>query len=258
MTLKVSDLQVVINDNEIINNINFEILENELVMILGVNGAGKTTLMKTLLGLIKANKGTITIDNKDITKLSIIDRAKLMSYIPQNSELNLRYTVKEFVAMGITPYLGVFDMPSDKHEALVIDALKKLNIENIQNSYFDSISGGEKQIAYLARNIMQGADIMILDEPTAYLDFKRQHIFLEIVKEFIKENNKSAILTVHDPNLALRYADKIIVIDNSTVLKVIEKKSNDYQSEFLNALNQIYDNKLRLIDCGASYMVVWE
>lgn len=258
MTLKVSDLQVILDGKEIIKDINFEVEKNELVIILGVNGAGKTTLMKSLIGIIKHTKGRITIDNKDISKLSNNNRARLMSYIPQNSELNLKYTVKDFVAMGVTPYLGAFNMPSKKDEEVVEEALKKLNIEHLKNSYFNCISGGERQLAYLARAIMQRADIMVLDEPTAYLDFKRQHVFLEIVKNFINENNKSAILTVHDPNLALRYADKIIVIDNSTVLKVINKKSNEYQGDFINTLNQIYDNKLRLVDCGKSYMVVWE
>lgn len=257
MSIEVKNLRVKIEDKEIVKNINFNINENELVMVLGLNGAGKTTIMKTLVGINKATDGQILFDGEDITKLSISKRGKLMSYIPQSTEPPLKYTVREFVEMGITPHLGIFDMPSKIHDYDVDKALELLKIVDIKDNYLDVISGGEKQLAYLARAIVQKAKFMVLDEPTAYLDFKRQHLFIRELKNFIKETKKGAILTVHDPNIALRYADKIIVIHNKEVLNIIHKKE-DYQNEFLNILNKIYDNKLRLISCGKSYMVTWE
>ncbi|MFR2301286.1 MAG: ATP-binding cassette domain-containing protein, partial [Clostridium paraputrificum] len=135
----------------------------ETTILLGLNGAGKTTLLKTISGLVKYKNGKIKYDNNEFLKWSNKERGKLISYIPQYIHTNQNYMVEDIILMGITPYLGIFDMPSEEHYKMVDDILKKLNIYHLKNKCIGELSGGERRMVYLGRILMQECKIRLLD-----------------------------------------------------------------------------------------------
>ncbi|WP_242984741.1 ABC transporter ATP-binding protein [Clostridium taeniosporum] len=185
--LEINNLTVNYSNKIVLKNINLVLNKGEVTILLGLNGAGKTTLLKSMIGLIESITGEVIYDNKDLLKLSNKDRGKLISYIPQNLHTNQNYSVKDVVLMGITPYLGVFDMPSKEHYKLVDDILKKLNIEYLKDKYISEISGGERRLVYLARIFIQNASIILLDEPNTFLDYVKQHEFFKFISNLIKK-----------------------------------------------------------------------
>lgn len=258
MKLKAEDVSILLENSEILNNVTLNIENKEMIMILGLNGAGKSTLLKALAGLIKPSKGLITYNGTDISSISYKERAKLIAYIPQDAESLPQYTVIDFVIMGITPHIGIFEMPSLKHEKQAETALLQFNIEHLRNKYIDCISGGERKIVYLARAMVQNSELMILDEPTANLDYKRQHEFLKQLKNFLYMNNKCVVLSVHDPSLALKYADKIIIIHNRTIYKRVKRKNIDFEYEFIKALNEVYSNNIEMFKIKGYNVLNWK
>lgn len=247
MYLKVNDIKVNINGREIIKDISFDIKKEQLTAILGLNGAGKTTLIKTLVGITRPNSGNIRVDDRNIFEISNKERAKLFSYVPQNTTPEINYSVLEFVLMGVTPYLGLFETPSKKHYLDAKEAIEMLNLKSIEHKYLNEISGGERQRVFLARALVQKSDIMILDEPTAHLDFKRQHNFMCLLKKLVTKTRKCVVLSMHDPNLALKYADRIIIIHDNTLNSIIECTGENFPEKLVEKLNIIYNKKISVI-----------
>lgn len=258
MSITVKEMQVSIGKKIIIRNINLECDKGQIVALLGLNGAGKTTLIKSIAGLIRPDKGTVLVHEEEINKLSIKERAKYVTYVPQQLSTSLDYTVEDFVLMGVTPYLGAFESPKKVHKEKVSQALKDLELSHLRGKGLTTLSGGEKQMVYLARAIVQQAKVMVLDEPTAYLDFKRQHTFLGQLSEFVRKSEKTVLLSVHDPNLALQYADKIVIVYNETTLMSLEKSGEGWGEKMQEALDLLYDGKAQLVNNRGNSIVVYQ
>ncbi|MBW6408732.1 ABC transporter ATP-binding protein [Clostridium weizhouense] len=244
--LEINNLSVRYSNKAVLKNINLTLKRGEVTILLGLNGAGKTTLLKSMTGLMKSITGEVIYDKKDILKLSNKERSKLISYIPQNLHTSQNYSVQDVILMGITPYLGVFDMPSKEHHELVKDILKKLNIEYLKDKYISEISGGERRLVYLARIFIQNSNIILLDEPNTFLDYVKQHEFFKFISDLIKQNNLINLITVHDINLALRYADKIVILNANEIVDIIDCKIEGYEKKFISLMEQIYNKKLEL------------
>lgn len=242
----------------ILEEVSFELGEKELVMALGLNGAGKTTLLKTIVGLIIPEKGTIYFDGMDSKTLSFRERAKKISYIPQTRKGEFSYSVLDFVLMGITPQLDIFELPGKEKKQEAEKALEKVGILHLKNAEIDKISGGEKHMAYLARTMMQRAEYMIMDEPTASLDYKRQYEFLSQLRKYLLEEKLGAFISVHDPNLALKFADRVIFIHKNKIWKEISRKENNFARCYLDIINSIYENKLEMHHIGSTYFISWK
>lgn len=245
--LEIKNLSVNYLDKTILNNINLVLKEGEVTILLGLNGAGKTTLLKSMVGLVKTISGQVFYDNKDILKISNKERGKLISYISQNLHTSQNYSVEDIILMGITPYLGLFDMPSEKHYQMVNEALEKLNIYHLKNKRIGELSGGERRLVYLARIFIQNSNIILLDEPNTFLDYVKQHDFFKLVTKIIKENNLINLITVHDINLALRYADKIIILNENKIVDTIHCGIEEYEKKFVGIMEKIYDRKLEIV-----------
>ncbi|SHI73487.1 iron complex transport system ATP-binding protein [Clostridium cavendishii DSM 21758] len=244
--LEIRNLNVNYLDKIVLKNINLFLNKGEVTILLGLNGSGKTTLIKSMIGLVKTISGEVIYDNKNILEISNKERGKLVSYIPQNLHTTQNYSVEDVIVMGVTPYLGVFDMPSKEHYKLVNEVLNKLNIEHLKNKYISELSGGERRLVYLARVFVQNSNIILLDEPNTFLDYVKQHDFFTFISNLIRENNLINLITVHDINLALRYADKIVILNDNEIVDFIDCKIEGYEKKFVVIMEKIYNRKFEI------------
>lgn len=230
--LSIKNLSINYGNKNTLNHIDLDFKDSNINAILGSNGAGKTTLFKAILGLIKPTAGEILINNQNIKNLSIKQKAKLISYMPQILDTPFDYSVFDIVAMGLEPHRRIFDKINKQ---IIYNALEMLNINHLSNQYIQSLSGGQKALVLLARCIVQDSKIMLLDEPIAYLDIKNQKLLLDIITSL----NKTIIINIHDPSLALDYATNIIALKDKKIL------FNKHKTNItLNDLEQLYETKL--------------
>ena len=215
--LKISNLSFSWGDHQVLKDINLDIDSNELIAILGVNGAGKSTLIKCINGILKPNSGSINILESEIDKMDILEVAKRVSYVPQNVQTNFPMDVFDVVLLGRRPHINWKISQEDRDK--VSTTLRALTLEDFAFRRFDKLSGGERQRVVIAKAIAQDPNLFLFDEPTSDLDFWHQIEVMEEIKKLIsdKESNKSAIIAIHDINMAIRYADKIILLHNGVI-----------------------------------------
>lgn len=209
------------DDVEIFSKISFSVEKGDVLCILGPNGTGKTTLIKCLNGLHDINDGEILINGENIKKLSFKEISRHIGYIPQSHVPSFPFKVLDVVVMGRAPYLNLTDSPKKEDIEIAINSLKILGIENLKDKEYTNLSGGERQLVFLARILCQQPDILILDEPTSHLDFGNQIKFLEIVDNLAKEG-LSIIMTSHFPDHAFLSSNKVAIMK--------EKKFIDFGS----------------------------
>jgi iron complex transport system ATP-binding protein len=225
-----------------IKDVTLNVREGEVLTLLGPNGSGKTTILKCIYGLLKPNKSCVFIDGKDFHSLPLRERSKLVGYVPQTHSPPFPYTVLDVVVMGLTPQMGLFEVPKKEHYEKALEKLRLLGIENLKDKPYTQLSGGQLQLVLIARALVQEPKVLLLDEPTAHLDFKNQVKILEIVRRITKAECISAILTLHDPNLASLYSDKIALIKNGSI-KAIGKPDAIMKEDLLE---DVYDVTVRI------------
>ncbi|GAB6182398.1 ABC transporter ATP-binding protein [Thermodesulfovibrio hydrogeniphilus] len=216
---------------EVLKGISFCAEKGKITTILGPNGSGKTTLFRCIAGLWKPYKGEILFDGKKIDNLSHIKRTKIFSVVPQEHEPAFPYSVLDVVLMGRASYVGIFSAPGKKDYEIAISAIKTVGIEHIMDKPYTKISGGERQLTLIARALAQNSPVMLLDEPTSHLDFRNQVNVLKKIKEIAKEKALTVVMTLHDPNLASLFSDKVVVINSGA--KIAEGSPEDVISEEL-------------------------
>ncbi len=183
----------------IFEDVSFGLKEGEILSILGTNGAGKSTLLNCIANLFKPAKGEILLDDKPMSKMDLKDIAKLIGYVPQVHNPAYSYNVIDFVVMGRTPYIGYFSSPQEEDYAIAEEALKKLNIYHLADKAYTEISGGERQQATIARVMAQDPKVILLDEPTAHLDYGNQLRTVHMIKQ-LAEAGYAVIMTTHTPD----------------------------------------------------------
>ena len=197
----------------IFEDISFSIERGDVLCILGPNGTGKTTLIKCLNGLHDVDSGEILVNGKNIRKLSFSEISKHIGYIPQSHVPSFPFTVMDVVIMGRAPYLNLTDSPKEKDILIALNSLKTLGIENLKDKEYTNLSGGERQLVFLARVLCQQPDILILDEPTSHLDFGNQIKLLEIIDNLSKAG-LSIIMSSHFPDHAFLSSTKVAIMKN--------------------------------------------
>ena len=186
--------------------------------ILGPNGAGKSTLLKTIVGILQPKRGKIFFKGRDLTNLKLKERAKLISYVPQEFSLSFPYTVFETVLVGRHPHLNTIFGPTREDEEIVIKYLNMLNLEGLKEKPFVQLSSGQKRLVLIARGLAQEGELMVLDEPSSFLDFKNSLLALSVVENISRKLGKMAILSLHDPNLALLFCDTVFLMKDGTII----------------------------------------
>ncbi len=213
--LRILHLTFRYNSIPVLENLEFSIAAGEVTAILGPNGAGKTTLLRCIAGILKPLKGVVYIDDTRLDRLSRREIARKISYLPQIEDHRHPITVFEAVLLGRTPYINL--KPGRKDIELVNKVLKELGIDKLADRKIHELSGGEQRKVALARALVQEPRILLLDEPTNHLDLKHQVEVLSLIGNLAATKNIIVIMAIHDVNLALRFSDKIIVLDRGRI-----------------------------------------
>jgi len=187
----------------------------EVLALLGPNGGGKTTLLKTLLGLLKPKAGEVRLGGKPLDNYSIRERARVVAYVPQVHISTFAFTVETVVLMGRTAHGSLFSRPSGQDRAVAQAALERFGIAALASRPYTMISGGERQLVLLARALAQEPQFIVLDEPTASLDFGNQGKVMREIRALAKSGH-GVLFTTHDPNHALRAADRAYLLREGT------------------------------------------
>lgn len=214
MILSVQNLAFKYPSHQVLKDIKFTVQAGECLAILGTNGTGKSTLLKCLNRILKPQTGTVFLEEDELFKLNRIKMAQNIGYVAQNHESS-RNTVFDTVLLGRKPYIK-WDA-SKKDLEIANNAIQMLGLEKYALRYVDELSGGELQKVIIARAVAQEPKILMFDEPTSNLDLKNQLEVISIIKEIVKNKHISAIVTMHDLNLALRFADKFMFIKEGKI-----------------------------------------
>lgn len=197
--------------------LDLELPEREIVCLLGPNGSGKTTLLRTLLGLQAPLAGEVALDGRSLAAWPVRERAARLAYVPQAAESHFDYSVLETVQMGRTAHRGVFSAPGERDRQVALASLERLGIAALAGRAIHRVSGGERQLALIARALASEAAHVLMDEPTASLDFGNQALILDEVAR-LKAEGTAVLFTTHHPDHALRIADRVVMLRDGRVL----------------------------------------
>ncbi len=195
----------------ILPDVSFSVAQGEVLSLLGPNGVGKTTLFKTMLGLLRSMGGEIRIDGIDVGSLGPRERAQLMAYVPQVHTPPFPFKALEVVLMGRTPHLGPLGSPTGEDQRIALGTMERLGIDHLKDRIYSRLSGGERQLVLIARAMGQHPRILMMDEPTANLDFGNQSRLLAQVRN-LADQGLAVILTTHHPDHALSCSHKVALI----------------------------------------------
>lgn len=196
----------------LIKNISFSVGQGEFIGLLGANGSGKSTILKLGSGILTPAEGAVLLWSKPLQTYHNRDRAKLISYLPQTLDIAVPFTVQELVGMGLYPY----DIPPAMS---VESALELVGLRDKASAYLSDLSGGEKRRTFIAMTLVQGAGLLMLDEPLANLDIKYQIELVRLLKKLRDTKNISVIMALHDINIALQFS-KVMLIKNGALLGI--------------------------------------
>ena len=217
--LALDDVAVGYRDRRVCANVALAVAGGEVLCLLGPNGGGKTTLFKTILGLLPPLAGRITVDGESIAGWSARTRALAFGYVPQSGAGQFPFTIHDMVLMGRTAHRGAFAAPSAHDRRITDDALAALGIGHLASRDWLRVSGGERQLALIARALAQEPRILVLDEPTASLDFGNQLRILDQVRA-LAGRGLAVILSTHHPEQAFAVADRVAMLHGGRLLRL--------------------------------------
>lgn len=242
MTLGVEDLSFGYPGKTVGRDVSLAVRPGEALALLGPNGGGKTTLLKTMLGLLEPHSGTVVLDGRPLTGISMAERARLIGYVPQAHAGAFAFSVRDVVLMGRTAHQGLFARPSAADRAIADAKLAELAITHLADQPYTMISGGERQLVLIARALAQEPRYVVLDEPTASLDFGNQGKVMRQIRA-LKARGLGVLFTTHDPNQALRHADTVAMLGCGTLLA--EGKPGDILTE--DRLQTLYGSAVETV-----------
>ena len=199
-------------DREILKNVSLELPKKKIISFIGSNGAGKSTLLSIITRTLSKNSGEVIIKDKDLENWNTGELAKVLSILKQSNHLNIRLTVKELVSFGRYPHSKGKLTPDD--EAKINSAIQYMGLKELENSFIDELSGGQRQMAYIAMVIAQDTEYIFLDEPLNNLDMKHSVKIMKILRNLVDEHGKTIVVVIHDINFVSCYSDYIIALKN--------------------------------------------
>lgn len=209
--IKISNATFSYGQEDIFQNINLEINKGEIFCLFGPNGCGKTTLIHSMLGMLTLSSGEISLAGKNVSSMNPQNIAREVAYIPQMHEKSFPYKVMDMVLMGRAAYTGMFSVPVARDREIADDMLKKVGMSQFKDRPYTQLSGGETQLVLVARALAQQTPILIMDEPTAHLDFRNELNFLETIVKLVQDNNLTIIMATHFPNHAFYFEGRDLI-----------------------------------------------
>jgi iron complex transport system ATP-binding protein len=242
----VEDLSVTLGEAEILRDVSLTVGEGEFLSIIGPNGAGKSTLLRCLDGILEPSRGKVQIDGRDISDFGRRELARTVSYVGQPDAGPLDYTVRSFVEMGRYPHVSAWAILSGADAAAVNDAMGLTEVETFADRPMSSLSGGERQRASIAAALAQGGSILLLDEPTSFLDYRHQVQILDLLERLHRDKGLTVVAVSHDLNSTVASSDSVLALKDGRVA------ATGTPAELLDAdtLAEIYDADFRLVAGG--------
>lgn len=228
---------------QIVHDVSFSVNAGDFLCIIGANGCGKTTMLKALMGLLALESGSIAVKGQKLTGMNERQRARLFAYIPQAHTPPFPYKVADVVLLGRTPYLNKLAHISEKDRLIALYAMRLLGIEHLADTTYTTLSGGQQQLVLIARALTQQSDVLVMDEPTAALDFGNQQLVLSRMRT-LSTMGKAVIMVTHDPDHALFCANRVVVMSKGSVLQ----QGTPHECITSEILAQIYGAQARVID----------
>ncbi len=246
--LEVKNLSFGYNYRDILTDISFQVNKGEIFFLLGPNGCGKTTLLDCILGLLKLRQGSIQLQGSAINTHRPEVIARQVAYVPQSHEKTFPYTVRDIVLMGRAAFIGLFSAPSPEDMLIVEEALARVGILHLIDRRYTQLSGGEGQLVMIARALAQKTSLIVMDEPTAHLDFKHELVIMETIVELVRETGLAILMATHFPNHAFYFensniATKVALMNDSRFL--IAGRPSEILSEA--NLKAIYNVNTRVV-----------
>ncbi|MEW6557515.1 MAG: ABC transporter ATP-binding protein [Elusimicrobiota bacterium] len=218
--LEIKNLTCGYDSKFILKDINFRIDTGNIVGIIGPNGSGKTTLLRAITRVVKPKNGIVVFEGKDISQMGFKELARKLAVVSQNFETG-SITVEEFVLLGRIPYYEKFQFLETKMDIEVAERCMDLtDTLRLKDRFMEEISGGERQLALIARALAQQPKLILLDEPTTHLDITHQVKILDLIKRLNTELGLTVIMVLHDLNLASEYCHRLVLIHNGRIHKI--------------------------------------
>jgi iron complex transport system ATP-binding protein len=243
MSIEVRSLRVSYPDGFRLSVEGFRLEGRKVTAIVGRNGAGKSTFLKCLGGILVAPKQSILIDERDLLSLKGSERARRISYVPQEQILALNYSVLDLVLMGRAAFIPTFSAPSRADLGMALEAIRYVGLSGLENREISRLSSGERRLALIARTLAQSSDILLLDEPTTFLDPKHAVEVMDLCRKLAAERGKTIVVTLHDLELAMKYSDIMVFMKEGKILA--SGRPEDVVAEEL--LERVYDLPMSIV-----------
>ncbi len=216
MQLKATNIHCGYNQKMVLRGVDLSVNTGEILCILGPNGSGKSTLFKAILGLIRIREGKVVFNNQSLLKMSRLQMAKIIGYVPQTHDPPFPFKVKDVLLIGRTAYIGTFSSPNDEDYEVVEEVAASLKIEHLYEKSYTQLSGGERQLVLIARALAQRPKVLVMDEPTASLDYGNQLMVLEHVQK-LTAFGLAVIMISHMPEHALHYSNRVVLLKGGRI-----------------------------------------
>jgi iron complex transport system ATP-binding protein len=248
----IQDLGFAYGEAVVLHDLTMVVGRREVFAIVGPNAAGKTTLLRCIERVLTTRTGTILIDGHDLKTLSARDVSRRVASVPQSHTPAFPYTVQDIVLMGRNPHLSAAAQPGPHDVEVAREAMDELGIRAIALRPYTQLSGGQLQMVLLARALTQEAQVLLLDEPTAHLDFRNRHLVLSTIRDLAIRRGLTVMMTVHDPNDAMQYADRVGLVSDGGLVAL------GTPEEVLTAgnLEQLYGMPIEVLTDGVRHVIV--
>lgn len=237
----VENLTVHLGGQQVLKSVSLKISQGEVVSIIGPNGSGKTTFIKAISRLLRRSSGNVSFFGTPMESFSTIELAKILAVLPQSRSFYSDLTVEKLVSYGRHPHLKFGERLNKEHMDIIDWAIDITGLEDYRQRYLETLSGGEKQRAWIAMALTQRPRILILDEPTTFLDVAHQLEVLEVIRELNRQLNLTVVMVLHDINHAIRFSDSLCAIKDGEI--VISGSTQDLLDEKM--LREIYEINAR-------------
>lgn len=241
----------------VVKGVSFSIDSGCLSGLLGANGSGKTTLLKSICGILP-HRGSCFLEGKQLEGLSPRELSRLCGYIPQRSGISIDISALDVVLMGFNPHLGLLESPSKQMRQAALHALTEVGLGDKAQQNYLHLSEGQRQLCILARTLVTDSKLLLLDEPESALDFRFRYKMLSLLRDYAEKGNKAALVSLHDPSLALNYCRRLLLIADGQLLGIIEPEADPIE-KMESLLCQIYGS-VSLQRCanksGQTYLVM--